>query len=97
MTNNINVSLDINFVILFLASPRLGLPGPRLQKMMDSGDLNASSAGGSMSLNASIRERLRSKVRGRQVIIIKVLIIIIIVAHNPRLVWEVDVHGFHFC
>lgn len=97
MTNNINVSLDINFVIFFLASPRLGLPGPRLQKMMDSGDLNASSAGGSMSLNASIRERLRSKVRGRQVIIIKVLIIIIIVAHNPRLVWEVDVHGFHFC
>ena len=66
--------------------------------MMDSGDLNASSAGGSMSLNASIRERLRSKVRGRQVIIIKVLItIIIIVAHNPRLVWEVDVHGFLFC
>ena len=34
---------------------------------MDAGDLNASSAGGSMSLNASIRERLRSKVRGRQV------------------------------
>lgn len=79
MTNNINVSLDINFVTLFLASPRLGLPGPRLQKMMDSGDLNASSAGGSMSLNASIRERLRSKVRGRQVVIIKVLMIIIIV------------------
>lgn len=49
-------------------SPRLGLPGPRLQKMMDSGDLNASSAGGSMSLNASIRERLRSKVRGRQAV-----------------------------
>lgn len=45
---------------------RLGQPGPRLQQMMDSGDLNASSAGGSTSLNASIRERLRSKVRGRQ-------------------------------
>lgn len=46
---------------------RLGEPGPRLQQMMDSGKLNASSAGESMSLNASIRERLRSKVRGRQV------------------------------
>ena len=92
MTNNnniINVSLDLNFVTLFLASPSLGLPGPRLQKMMDSGDLNASSAGGSMSLNASIRERLRSKVRGRQVIIIKVLmIIIIVVTYNLRLVGE---------
>ena len=80
--------LTLILSFFFLASPRLGLPGPRLQKMMDSGDLNASSAGGSMSLNASIRERLRSKVRGRQVIIIKVLIIIIIVAYNPRLVWE---------
>lgn len=49
-------------------SSRLGQPGPRLQQMMVSGDLNASSTGGSMSLNASIRERLRSKVRGRQAV-----------------------------
>lgn len=46
----------------------LGQPGPRLQQMMDSEDLNASSVGGSMGLNASIRERLRSKVRGRQAV-----------------------------
>ena len=55
---------------MFLEGPsRLGEPGPRLQQMMDSGDLNTSSAGGSLSLNASIRERLRSKVRGRQVLL----------------------------
>ncbi|XP_078356247.1 uncharacterized protein LOC144641067, partial [Oculina patagonica] len=47
---------------------RLGEPGPRLQQMMDSGKFNASSAGESMGLNASIRERLRSKVRGRQAV-----------------------------
>ena len=45
----------------------MGVPGPRLQQMMNSGKLNASSAGESSGLNASIRERLRSKVRGRQV------------------------------
>ena len=55
--------------IISIGPSRLGQPGPRLQQMMDSGDLNASSAGGSTSLNASIRERLRSKVRGRQVIV----------------------------
>ena len=78
-----SVSLDINFVS---ASSRIGLPGPRLQKMMDSGDLNASSAGGSMSLNASIRERLRSKVRGCQV-----NIVITIVGYNLRLLWGTGV------
>lgn len=39
---------------------RLSEPGPRLQQMMDSGK--------SSSLNASIRERLRSKVRGKQAV-----------------------------
>ncbi|XP_048583350.1 coiled-coil and C2 domain-containing protein 2A isoform X3 [Nematostella vectensis] len=43
-------------------------PGPRLQQMMESGPnrLSAPAPGESMSLNASIRERVRSKVRGRQ-------------------------------
>lgn len=54
-------------LINFKGPSRLGEPGPRLQQMMDSGKFNASSAGESMGLNASIRERLRSKVRGRQV------------------------------
>ena len=45
----------------------MGVPGPRLQQMMNSEKLNASSAGESSGLNASIRERLRSNVRGRQV------------------------------
>ena len=46
---------------------RLGVPGPRLERMMESGRLSSSSVGESMNLNASIRERLRSKVRGKQV------------------------------
>ena len=63
------IFLSFLSLTLFLEGPSwLGQPGPRLQQMMDSGDLNTSSAGGSMSLNASIRERLRSKVRGRQVL-----------------------------
>ncbi|XP_031567301.1 coiled-coil and C2 domain-containing protein 2A-like [Actinia tenebrosa] len=42
-------------------------PGPRLQKLTTGDDrLSPSTAGDSMNLNASIRERLRSKVRGRQ-------------------------------
>ena len=57
----------LHFIYYFKGPSRLGVPGPRLQQMMDSGKLNASSAGESMGLNASIRERLRSKVRGRQV------------------------------
>lgn len=45
---------------------RLSEPGPRLQQIMDSG--KSSSPGESTSLNASIRERLRSKVRGKQAV-----------------------------
>lgn len=55
------------FHFIFKGPLQLGVPGPRLQQMMNSEKLNASSAGESSGLNASIRERLRSKVRGRQV------------------------------
>ena len=51
--------LDQSVLIIFKGPSRLSEPGPKLQQMMDSGK--------SSSLNASIRERLRSKVRGKQV------------------------------
>lgn len=66
-TQGRETTLPCSFPFISKGPSRLGEPGPRLQQMMDSGKLNASSAGESMALNASIRERLRSKVRGRQV------------------------------
>ena len=66
------------FCFLYKGPSRLGEPGPRLQQIMDSG--KSSLAGESMSLNASIRERLRSKVRGRQVFL----------KHHPTFLYRLD-------
>lgn len=66
-----SISTTPLFYFIFKGPSQLGVPGPRLRQMMNSEKLNASTSGESPGLNASIRERLRSKVRGRQVYLLE--------------------------